>query len=56
MQPTGGVDAVSAADEVDPEYGAELRRVARAGVEVRACGGDVDVDAIRIARSLPVVL
>ena len=44
------------ADEVDPEYGAELRRVAALGVEVMAWRAAVGVDGIDLVDELPVVL
>lgn len=48
--------SVEPADEVDPSYGAEVRRVARLGVEVMAWQADVTVEGVTLARELPVVL
>jgi len=47
---------VSPADAIDPEYGAELRRVAAQGVEVMAWQADVTVEEVVLARELPVRL
>lgn len=52
----GDADEVAPADEVDPEYGVELRRAAAAGVELLACRAEVDERQIRLATRLPVVL
>ena len=48
--------SVQPADEVDPAYGLELRRVAGLGVEVMAWQADVTVEGVTLARELPVVL
>lgn len=47
---------VSPADAIDPEYGAELRRVAARGVEVMAWQADVTVEGVVLARELSVRL
>lgn len=47
---------VSPADAIDPEYGAELRRVAARGVEIMAWQADVTVEEVVLARELPVRL
>jgi sugar fermentation stimulation protein A len=47
---------VAPADAIDPAYGAELRRSARAGVEVLAYQAEVSTRAISLVRPLPVVL
>jgi len=47
---------VAPADDIDPEYGVELRRSMAAGVEVLAYQADVGPERIQLARSLPVVL
>lgn len=47
---------VSPADELDPAYGAELRRAADSGVLILAWQADVTRRGIRLARPLPVVL
>ncbi len=48
--------SVEPADAVDPEYGAELRRVAALGVEVLAWQADVTVQGVTLERELPVRL
>lgn len=48
--------SVEPADAVDPEYGAELRRVAGLGVEVMAWQADVTVQGVTWGRELPVRL
>jgi sugar fermentation stimulation protein A len=48
--------SVSPADNVDPAYGAELRRAHAAGVEILAWQADVSIERIVLARALPVVL
>lgn len=52
----GGVDRVRPADEIDPVYGAALRRAARAGVEVYAYATALSPERLAIGRRLPVVL
>ncbi len=52
----GDITCVRTADEVDPEYGAELRRVVALGVEVMAWRAAVGVDGIELVDELPVVL
>ena len=52
----GDITCVRPADEVDPEYGAELRRVSALGVEVMAWRAAVGVDGIDLVDELPVVL
>ncbi len=47
---------VEPADDVDPAYGAELRRVAAVGVEILAWQADVTPEGIALARPLPVRL
>lgn len=47
---------VAPADAIDPAYGDALRQAARAGVEILAVGARVTARAIRVERSLPVVL
>jgi sugar fermentation stimulation protein A len=49
-------DSVEPADDVDPAYGRALRAAADAGVEVLALGTRVTSRAIRLERSLPVLL
>lgn len=53
-----GIQQISPADELDPEYGRLLRLAARSGVEVLAYGAKFDVDnsSIKIASQLPVIL
>lgn len=50
------VHRVRPADEIDPEYGYELRRAAAAGVAVLALGARVSPRAIQLERPLPVEL
>ena len=52
----GDVEAVGPADHIDPDYGATLRQVVAAGVEVIAYRAQVRRRGIRLDRSLPVVL
>ena len=47
---------VAPADDIDPEYGAELRRAIDRGVEVFAYQAEVSPTRIELVRSLPVVL
>ena len=49
-------EQVAPADEIDPAYGVELRRVAEVGVELLAYQAEVSPLAISLVRSLPVVL
>jgi sugar fermentation stimulation protein A len=51
-----GVDRIRPADEVDPRYGAALRRSAAAGVEIYAYATELSPTRLAIARRLPVVL
>ncbi len=49
-------DRVEPADQIDPEYGATLRKVAGRGVEVVAVQARVSARGIRLEGELPVVL
>jgi sugar fermentation stimulation protein A len=49
-------DQVEPADDIDPEYGAALRRAADSGVELFAVGARVLARSIRMERVLPVIL
>jgi sugar fermentation stimulation protein A len=49
-------DRVVPADDVDPAYGAELRRAAAAGVQVLAWQADVSPAGVSLVRPLPVLL
>ncbi len=49
-------ERVEPADDIDPAYGAALRRAAAAGVDVYAVGARVSARAIRLLRPLPVSL
>jgi sugar fermentation stimulation protein A len=51
-----GVERVRPADEIDPVYGAALRRAALAGVEVLAYGAALSPAGLALDRRLPVVL
>ena len=50
------VERFRPADEVDPEYAAELRKAAKAGVEILAYSHDVQPDSLTLARKLPIDL
>ena len=52
----GDARAVRPADEIDPEYGRELRRAAREGVELLAVRARVSRRGITMGPSLPVLL
>lgn len=52
----GDCERVEPADDLDPEYGAALRRAVRHGVEVYAVRARVGPQRIRIDRELPVCL
>jgi len=47
---------VAPADDIDREYGLELRRAMAAGVEVLAYQAEVSPERIQLVRSIPVVL
>lgn len=49
-------DSVAPADDIDPAYGAALRRAASRGVELHALSVEVTPTALRLARRLPVLL
>jgi sugar fermentation stimulation protein A len=49
-------DSVEPADDVDPEYGAALRKAAAANVEIHALGARISTDQILLDRVLPVLL
>ncbi len=51
-----GVEAVRAAQEIDPAYAAGLREARAAGVEVLAYGAELTPEAIRLVRRLEVLL
>mgnify|MGYP002152297469 FL=1 len=53
-----GIQRVSPADEIDPEYGRLLRQAASQGVELMAYGAVYDMDAsmIQLSRELTLVL
>ncbi len=53
-----GIDRVTAADEIDAEYGRLLREVTTAGVEVFAYRADFDIknSSIELHKQLPVIL
>ncbi len=53
-----GIQRVSPADEIDPEYGRLLRQAASQGVELMAYGAVYDMDAstIQLSRELSLVL
>ncbi|MDH4607379.1 DNA/RNA nuclease SfsA [Pseudomonas sp. BN102] len=49
-----GIEAVRAADEIDPAYAATLREAVAAGVEVLAYGVELTPDEVRVCRRLDV--
>jgi len=51
-----GIERVTTADDVDPQYGAELRRARESGVEVLAFRALVSPQRIVLRESLPVLL
>lgn len=51
-----GIEAVRAAEEIDPAYAAALRAAVADGVEVLAYGTRIDGEQIYIDRALPVLL
>ncbi len=50
------IEAVRAAQEIDPAYAAGLREAREAGVEVLAYGAEITPEAIRLVRRLEVLL
>jgi sugar fermentation stimulation protein A len=50
-----GIEAVRAAEEIDPAYAASLRAARAAGVEVLAYGASVAPDEVRLLRRLEVL-
>lgn len=50
-----GIEAVRAAEEIDPAYAAALREAKRAGVEVLAYGAELTPDSISLVRQLQVL-
>lgn len=50
-----GIEAVRAAEEVDPAYAAGLREAREAGVEVLAYGAEITPQSIRLVRRLDVL-
>ena len=54
--PHTGIRRVTLADEIDPEYGAAVRRAAAAGIEVLAYGCVVTPAELAVERALPVEL
>lgn len=52
----GDCDSFSPADDIDPEYGRELRRAATAGVKVIALQARVNKRGVTIKRPIPVIL
>lgn len=50
-----GIEAVRAAEEIDPAYAAALREARRAGVEVLAYGADLSPEGMTLRRRLEVI-
>ncbi len=51
-----GIDKVSPADDIDPEYGQALRKAIEAGVEVMAWGAEMNEEYIQLTKPLPVII
>lgn len=51
-----GIEAVRAAEEIDPAYAAGLREARAAGVEVLAYGAEITTGEVRLVRRLDVLL
>lgn len=51
-----GIEAVRAAEEIDPVYAASLREARAAGVEVLAYGAEITTGEVRLVRRLDVLL
>lgn len=51
-----GINRVSTADEIDPEYGAAVREARSAGVQICAYGCSIEPDEITVTGGLPVLL
>lgn len=51
-----GVSSVRPADEIDPTYGAALRRAAASGVELLAYTIDLSLAGLELGRAVPVVV
>ena len=51
-----GVSRFRPADDIDPAYGAELRRAERAGVELLAYSARVRPDRLDVSRRIPIEL
>lgn len=51
-----GIEAVRAAEEIDPAYAAGLHEARAAGVEVLAYGAEITTDEVRLVRRLEVQL
>lgn len=54
--PHTGIEQVSPADHIDPEYGRLLREAADVGVELLAYRADITPQQVCISREVPVVL
>lgn len=52
----GDVESFAPADDIDPEYGAALRRVVQNGVEALAYSAVVEPDSVEVGRPLPIRL
>jgi sugar fermentation stimulation protein A len=52
----GDIESVVPEDDVDPEFGAALRRAAKAGVRVLACALEIAPEGATRARRVPVLL
>ena len=51
-----GIERVTPADKIDPEYGLVLRQAAKAGVKIMAWGAEMSTESIELTRPLPVLL
>jgi len=54
--PRTGVTAVRPADEIDPAYGAALRRASAAGVEMIAYTIELSLGGLRLGESIRILL
>ena len=51
-----GIDRVSVADGIDPQYAHELKKAVENGVEILAWGAEMSPESIQLVKPLPVLL
>lgn len=51
-----GIEVIAPADDIDQEYGRELRKAVAAGVEVMAWGAELSSEGISLVKKLPVII